>query len=191
MAMALPMTEPRNTMRCVTAALLAVVASGGGLSLPARAETSAEFDVAAQIVAGCRVDGLGASGNAGSIGTLDFGRDSSLSTAAHNATTTAAQAIRLRCTPGVALTMSIDGGAHAASGTRHLQRANDTASRIAYALCSDAACNQPIAIGTSAGVTVASANSDDVRLPVHARLTLPGGRVPGTYSDVLTVTLAW
>lgn len=189
--MALPMTELRNTVRRALAALLAVVASGGGLLSPAYAETSAEFDVAAQIVAGCRVDGLGGSGNAGTIGTLDFGSDSSLSTATHSATTTTTQAIRLRCTPGVALSMSIDGGAHAAAGLRNLQRGSDTASRIAYALCSDPACNQPIAIGGSTAVSVTSLGGDDVRLPVHARLTLPGGRVPGTYADLLTVTLTW
>jgi spore coat protein U-like protein len=185
------MTEPQNPARRVLAALLAVVASGGGPFSPARAETSANFDVAAEIVAGCRVDGLGGAGNAGPIGTLDFGTDSSLSTATHSATTTATQTIRLRCTPGVALVMSIDGGAHPASGQRNLQRGTDTASRIAYTMCSDAACNLPIAIGGSTAVSVTSVNGDDVRLPIHARLTLPGGRIPGTYTDLLTVTLTW
>lgn len=189
--MALPMTDPRKPVRRILAALLAVVASGGGLFSPARAETSATFDVAAQIVAGCRVDGLGGSGNAGPIGTLDFGSDSSLSTATRSATTTATQAIRLRCTPGVALVMTIDGGAHSASGQRNLQRGGDTASRIVYTLCNDAACNQPIAIGGATAVNVTATNGDDVRLPVHARLTLPGGRIPGTYTDLLTVTLTW
>lgn len=189
--MALPMTEPRNPVCRVLAAFLAVVSSGGGPFFPAYAETSANFDVAAEIVAGCRVDGFGGSSNAGRIGTLDFGTDSSLSTAAHSATTTATQAIRLRCTPGVALAMSIDGGAHAAAGLRNLQRGSDTASRIAYSLCSDAACNLPIAIGGSTAVSVTAANGGDVRLPVHARLTLPGGRIPGAYTDLLTVTLTW
>lgn len=185
------MTELLEPMRRSLAALLAVVASGGGLSRPAAAETTATFDVAARIEPGCLVDGLGSAGHAGTIGTLDFGSDSSLSTAPHSATMTASQAIRLRCTPGVVLMMSIDGGAHAASGSRNLQRGADPASRIAYALCSDAACNQPIAIGGSAAVSVTGANSADVRLPVHARLTLPGNLIPGAYSDLLTVTLTW
>lgn len=184
---------PLKPMSAALAALLVVVASGGGLffSSPARAETSAQFDVTARIEPGCLVDGLGASGNAGTIGTLDFGQDSSLSTAQHSATTTATQAIRLRCTPGVALNISIDGGAHAGTGLRHLQRGGDAVSRIAYSLCSDAACNQPIAIGGSAALLVSAANSSDVRLPIHGRLTLPGGLVPGSYRDTLTVTLTW
>lgn len=178
-------------MRWSLAAFLAVVASEGGLSSPAFAETSAEFGVAAEIVAGCLVDGLGDSGDAGPIGTLDFGSDSTFSTATHSASTTASQAIRLRCTPGVALSMAVDGGAHAASGMRHLQLGADSAARIAYALCSDAACNQPIAIGGSAAVTVDGANSEDVLLPLYASLTLPGALPPGTYTDTLTVTLTW
>jgi len=194
--MALPMLEPRNALepnaaRRVTAALLAVVASGGGLSSTARAETSADFGVAATVAPGCLVDGLGNSGNAGAIGTFDFGRDSSLSTASHSASIATSQAIRLRCTPGVTLMMSIDGGAHAALGARHLQRGSDIGSRIAYRVCRDAGCAQQVAIGASTSVAVTAANSEDVRLPLFASLTLPGSLQAGTYSDTLTVTLSW
>lgn len=191
MAMALPMTEPLESVRRPLAALLAVVASGGGLSFPAHAETTADFHVAAQVVPGCLVDGLGSSGNAGTIGTLNFGTDSTFSTATHTATTTGNQAIRLRCTLGVALMMSIDGGGHAATGVRHLQRGSNSAARIAYSLCRDAGCSQPITIGGAAPVTVNGANSNDVRLPIFASLTLPGGLPPGTYTDTLMVTLTW
>lgn len=176
-----------------TAALALVVLCGGGALSPerARAETSASFDVTASIVPGCSVDGLGTSGHAGTIGTLDFGSDSSLSTASHSASTTANQAIRLRCTPGVSLQMSIDGGAHAASGTRHLQLGADSTARIAYRLCDDAPCTQQIAIGGSVSRTISAADANDVRLPIHAALDLPGGLPPGTYSDTLMVTLSW
>ncbi|MDZ3831313.1 MAG: spore coat U domain-containing protein [Sphingopyxis sp.] len=174
------------------AGLLAIGLTGPlAASLPARAETSAQFDVTASVVAGCLVDGLGDSGNAGLIGTLDFGVDSSLSTATHLASTNGSQSIRLRCTPGVDLMVGVDGGTHAAVGARNLQRGGDTASRIPYSLCSDAACIQPIAIGGTASVAVTGANSDDVRLPLFASLTLPGNLPPGTYTDTLTVTLAW
>ena len=183
--------EHRDALRRTLAALLAVVASGGGLFSPAFAETSTDFDVTAQIVPGCRVDGVGASGHAGTIGALDFGTDSTFSTATHSAATTTNQAIRLRCTPGVSLTMNVDGGAHAAAGIRHLQRGASATSRIAYALCRDAGCSQPIAIGGNVAVAVSGANSEDVRLPLYASLTLPGALPPGTYADTLTVTLSW
>lgn len=170
--------------------IAALFACGTGVTA-ARAETSAQFEVSATIAAGCLVDGLGSSGNAGTIGTLNFGTDSTFSTATHTATTTASQAIRLRCTPGVNLTIGVDGGSHAATGARHLQRGSDTASRITYALCRDAACNQPIAIGGSAAMLITGTNSEDVRLPLYASLNLPGGLPPGTYTDTLMVTLTW
>lgn len=163
-----------------------------GSNIPAsRAETTAQFEVSATVTPGCLVDGLGGSGHAGTIGTLDFGVDSTFSTATHTATTTTGQGIRLRCTPGVNLMMGVDGGSHAAAGARHLQRGSDTAARIAYAVCRDAACNQPIAIGGTAAIAITGANSDDVILPIFAALTLPGGLIPGTYTDTLTVTLTW
>ena len=189
--MALPISEPCKQMRWSLAALLAVVASGGGLSSSAYAETSAEFDVAAEIVSGCLVDGLGGSGDAGTIGTLDFGTDATFSTATRSATTTGSQTIRLRCTPGVVLAMNVDGGSHAASSNRHLQLGTNSAARIAYSLCRDTGCSQPIAIGSSVPVLVTGTNSEDVRLPLYASLTLPGALPPGTYSDMLTVTLTW
>jgi len=157
----------------------------------ARAETTAQFDVSATITAGCLVDGLGGSGNAGRIGILDFGIDSTFSTATHTATTTGAQAIRLRCTPGANLTMSIDGGGHAAAGARNLQLGTNVGARMAYRLCRDAGCTQPIAIGTPYAIPVSAVNSEDVRLPIYGSLTLPGTRPPGTYTDTLTVTLTW
>lgn len=175
--------------RLTPAALAIVVMCGGGTR--ADAETSTSFDVGATIVAGCLVDGLGSSGSAGHMGTLDFGSDSSLSTATHSAALGATQAIRLRCTPGVSLAMAIDGGENSASGARHLQRGADTAARIGYILCSDAGCTQPIAIGASASIVVTALNSEDVRLPLYASLTLPGALPPGHYSDTLMVTLSW
>lgn len=182
------MAHPSFSTRHI--ALVAIAACAGGAPT-ARAETMAQFDVSATITAGCLVDGLGSSGNAGTIGQLDFGTDSTFSTATHTATTTSGQAIHIRCTPGVSLMMNVDGGGHSAAGARHLQRGADTAARIAYAICRDAACNLPIAIGGTAATPVTGANSEDVRLPIYGALTLPGTLPPGTYTDTLTVTLTW
>lgn len=157
----------------------------------AQAATTAEFEVSATVSSGCLVDGLGASGNAGRIGTLDFGEDSTFSTSTHTATTTANQAIRLRCTPGVTLRMTIDGGAHSGAGTRNLQRGATLTARIPYTLCRDAACTQLIGVNAQQNIVITTSNTEDVRLPIYGRLTLPGGLPPGTYTDTLTVTLTW
>lgn len=189
--MALHLADTLEPALRAVAALLAVVTSGGGLFSSAHAETTAQFDVAATITSGCLVDGLGESGHAGTIGTLDFGTDSTFSTATHSASIATNQMIRLRCTPGIALAMSIDGGDHAAAGVRHLQLGANSSARVAYAVCRDAGCTLPIPIGGSTSVAVTPVNSDDVRLPLFATLTLPGALPPGTYSDALTVTLTW
>lgn len=171
--------------------LLLATLAASQIALPVQAETSAEFTVSAIIASGCSVDGFGSSGNAGSLGTLDFGSDSALSTATRNANTLTAQTIRLRCTPGVNLTMAIDGGSHSAAGSRHLQLGPNSALRLAYNLCADAACNQPLAISSGRAIAVSALNSNDVKLPIYGRLTLPGQANAGTYTDTLTVTLTW
>ncbi len=183
-----------STLRHACAAPAFLLLCGGGFlssMKEAHADTSANFDVAAVIVPGCLVDGFGSSGNVGSVGQLDFGTDSSLSKAGHVAMTASNQSIRLRCTPGVTMTMSIDGGVHSASGTRNLQLGATPTARIGYRVCRDAACNQPISIGGTTSETISSVNSSDVRLPIYAALTLPGDLRPGTYTDTLTVTITW
>ena len=175
-------------------AVLSSLAGPIGLVGPddrARTETSAGFAVSADIVAGCLIDGLGGSGNAGSIGILDFGTDSAFSTANHVASIAASQSVRLRCTPGVSVRMQIDGGLQPAAGVRRLQHASDGEAAIGYALCADAACSLPIAIGATVAVPVGHANDSDVRLPIFARLDLPGDLPAGSYHDTLMVSLSW
>lgn len=187
-----PAGAGRWSLLAFSARPVAGIAAGALLlPCPAEAATSILFDVTARVSPGCLVDGLGASGNAGRIGTLDFGTVSTFSTQRRTATTTTGQAIRLRCTPGVNLVMTIDGGAHAVSGQRNLQRTGTTTARIPYALCRDAACTLPIVAGTGYAPGVTSANSEDVRLPIYAALTPSGTMPPGTYTDTLTVTLTW
>lgn len=187
-----PAWAGRWSLLAFSACPVAGIAAGALLlSFPAQAATQALFDVTARVSPGCLVDGLGTSGNAGRIGTLDFGTVSTFSTQRRTATTTTGQAIRLRCTPGVNLVMTIDSGAHAVSGQRNLQRTGTTTARIPYALCRDAACTLPIVAGTGYGTGVTSATSEDVRLPIYAALTPSGTMPPGTYTDTLTVTLTW
>lgn len=152
---------------------------------------SSNFQVSATIEHGCIVDGLGNSGDAGNIAELDFGTDSALSTTTHVASASTSQSITLRCTPGVDLGMTIDGGEHAQGGSRHLQLGNNSAQRLQYHLYRDASFTQPIGINASLGITITSANMNNVILPIYGRLTLPGTRQTGTYTDTLLVTLTW
>ena len=168
-----------------------LVAAGalGLANVRARAETSANFQVGATVESGCLIEGPGASG--GNFGTLDFGSASALSTETRTATLANAATLTLRCTPQTMLSMTIDAGQHVGGGLRHLQRGGDVTSRIVYALCSDAACVQPILIAQPVAIAVTTANADDVRLPIFGRLTLPGNLPAGLYADTLTLVLSW
>ncbi|GAD47686.1 hypothetical protein NT2_01_04580 [Caenibius tardaugens NBRC 16725] len=175
----------------VTAETLAPLTAMLALIPSAHAETSKSFELSAAIAQGCAVDGLGMSGNAGALGSLSFGSHPSVATTTHQASLNDTQSVTLRCTPGVALTMSLDGGLHNASGNRNLQLGSDTAARLLYTLCTDAGCSQPIGINQAIPVTVNSSNMNNVRIPVVGKLTLPGNSRVGTFTDTVTVTLSW
>ena len=174
-----------------TAWAFAACAAMVALPSAAHAETSKSFDVSATIAAGCAVDGLGTSGNAGTIGTLAFGSQPSLATSTLQASLNSTQSVTLRCTPGVALTMSLDGGLHSASGNRNMQLGANTAARLLYTLCTDAGCGQAIGINQVIAITVNSSNMNNVRIPVVGKVTLPGNSRVGTFTDTVTITLSW
>lgn len=155
----------------------------------ARAELSHNFQVGATIESGCLIEGPGAS--TGNFGTLDFGTASALSTETRTVALANGGTLTLRCTPQTMLSMTVDGGQHVTGSIRHLQRGADAASRIAYALCTDAMCAQPIVISQPVAITVAAGNADDVKLPIFGRLTLPGNVPAGVYADTLTLVLSW
>ncbi|MEN5048844.1 spore coat U domain-containing protein [Luteimonas sp. TWI1415] len=155
-----------------------------------QADTQTTFPVSATVIPGCAIDGLGSSGAAGVMATLDFGTDSALSNAVHTADAGAAQVVTLRCTAGVVMRMRIDGGAHAAGGVRQLRHAA-VDRRIPYRLYRDAALTQEIAIDQAQSITVPGSAPLGIALPVHGRLTLPGDALPGAYTDTVTVTLDW
>ncbi|SCW89149.1 Spore coat protein U (SCPU) domain-containing protein [Sphingobium faniae] len=158
---------------------------------PAQADTTASFEVSATIVAGCAADGVGTSGDAGLIGTLDFGNDTTLSTASHSAALTGNQMITLRCTPGVALSMRLGGGQHASGGNRNMQLGPSTADRLPYRLYANAGMTDEITIDQDRSILVTAANMNDVQLHVYGQVSLPGGSAAGTYTDTLLVTLTW
>ncbi|WP_275228417.1 Csu type fimbrial protein [Novosphingobium album (ex Liu et al. 2023)] len=156
---------------------------------PARAETSATFDLAARIVAGCEINGdTAASGQAiGQTGTLDFGTHSALETGPVTAVMAWNSAVSMRCTPSVALTMAIGAGLHADSA-RNLQRQAGT-SRIAYRLYRDAGFSQELIADQP--VPISFSESLPITPAIYGRLVLPGDRPAGTYSDTVVVTFAW
>ncbi|WP_275286483.1 Csu type fimbrial protein [Halomonas elongata] len=156
----------------------------------AQAAPQASFQVSATISEGCLVNSDIPEGVAslGELGRLDFGTASSLSQQTHASALVDATGVTLSCTPGLDLTMRINGGLHASGGVRHME--NGEGAVLAYALFADAGHQQAIGIDSPLAVDTL-ADPNDIALPVHGRLTLPGARPPGVYTDRLTVTLEW
>ncbi|MEN5034005.1 Csu type fimbrial protein [Pseudomonas sp. TWI929] len=152
------------------------------LAAPLDAATTSSFTVNAQIVAGCLVVG-----GVNNYGILNYGTQSALSTGLLS-TSLGGTTVTFQCTPGVALSMSLDGGQNSASGTRNLKSTSGT-QVLAYQLYQDAAYSQLLGIGQS--VTVSYSDATAIKLPVFGRVQLTGKLPAGTYTDVVQVTVTW
>lgn len=174
-----------HTLTCAPRTIAGLLALGACLLSQAHADEQGYLMVRATISPGCRINGA-ISADAGKLGSLDFGSHPAIATDRVTASFSANSAVTLSCTPGVELNMSLDGGAHFEGGQRNL---DGDGQRIAYQLYLDA--GQSLAIPVNQAVAVNYTNPGDIRLPIYAALLLPGRNPPGTYSDVLTVTLSW
>ena len=116
---------------------------------------------------------------------MNFGTYAALSTAP--VSVALAGGVTLQCTPGVTLSMTVDGGLHNVGG-RRLQLAGGTA-QIAYQLFRDAARSQSLGIAQSVNVPYTDANA--ISLPIFGYVLLPGNQPVGSYSDTLQVQLSY
>ncbi|WP_238340095.1 Csu type fimbrial protein [Citrobacter sp. NCU1] len=151
----------------------------------AQAVTTQSFQLSATVTPGCSI----ITGSGGVLGTLDFGRYSGVETRQVNTRFVPNAALSLACTPGVSLSMSIDGGRHFAS-VRNMQRSEDT-QRVAYRLYSAASLGANSEIGVNQPVSVVYSDSNNIALPLFGVAFLTGFSPVGNYSDQLTVTLSW
>ncbi|WP_345892221.1 Csu type fimbrial protein, partial [Pantoea ananatis] len=87
----------------------------------AGAVTSQSFKVSATIVPGCAVS----TGSGGLFGTLDFGTHNGVESAPVSTSFVPNGALSIACTPGVALSMSINGGQNYSS-VRRMKRSGGT-----------------------------------------------------------------
>ncbi|HDS9458989.1 TPA: spore coat protein U domain-containing protein [Enterobacter asburiae] len=151
----------------------------------AGAVTSQSFKVSATIVPGCAV----ATGSGGMLGTLDFGSHNGVETAPVSTSFVPSGALSIACTPGVALSMSINGGQNYSS-VRRMKR-TDGADLVSYRLYSSSSLAANSEIGVNQAIPVTYTNSNNIALPLFGVALLTGFSPAGTYSDQLTVTLSW
>ena len=154
------------------------------------AETETSFQVSAAIESGCQISQSTPTPGAdiGEIGAMEFPSASTTSTATNTVSLAPNAGFTLSCTPGLQVTMQVDGGIHFDSA-RNMQH-DSVADTISYSLFEDAALSQPIGVGVPISL---DSNSDpgNISLPIYGQVTLPGNVQAGTYSDLLTVTLEW
>lgn len=149
------------------------------------AVTTQSFQVNATVTPGCSV----AAGSGGLLGTLNFGTHTGVESGQVSTQFVPNGALSIACTPGVALSMSIDGGQHYTS-VRNMQRAGAT-SLVAYRLYSSSSLAANSEIGVNQAVSVTYSNSNNIALPLFGVALLTGFSPAGNYSDQLTVTLSW
>lgn len=153
--------------------------------LAAVAVTSQSFKVSATIVPGCAV----ATGSGGVLGTLDFGTHTGVESAPVSTSFVPNGALSIACTPGVTLSMSINGGQNYSS-VRRMKR-TDGADLVGYRLYSSSSLAANSEIGLNQAIPVTYTDSNNIALPLFGVALLTGFSPAGTYSDQLTVTLSW
>lgn len=156
------------------------------LSGAAQAITTQSFQVSATVAAGYSVT----TGTGGTLGTLNFGTRSGVDSARVSASFVPSSSLLLACTPGVALSMSIDGGQNYGSSVRNLVRGDGT-ERVPYRLYTSSSLNAASEIGVNQAVSIAYSNSNNISLPIFGAAQLTGFSPAGAYTDRLTVTLSW
>ncbi|CAM6374552.1 spore coat protein U domain-containing protein [Citrobacter sedlakii] len=155
------------------------------MAFPAYAITTQSFQVNATIVPGCSVT----TGSGAAMGNLNFGSYSGVENRQVNAQFVPNAALALACTPGVALSMTVDGGRYYGT-VRNMQRDGGT-QRVGYRLYRTASLAANSEIGVNQPVSVTYTNSNNIALPLFGVAFLTGFSPAGNYSDQLTVTLSW
>jgi spore coat protein U-like protein len=155
------------------------------IALPASAVTTQSFQVGATITPGCSV----ASGTGGIFGSLNFGSHTGVENGVRSSALLPDTSLALACTPGVALSMTIDGGKNYTT-LRNMVRTGSTEA-VPYRLYTSGALTANTEILVNQAVAITYSNSNNITLPIFGAAQLTGFSPAGTYTDQLTVTLSW
>ncbi|WP_241650146.1 Csu type fimbrial protein [Rosenbergiella collisarenosi] len=150
--------------------------------------TSDTFQVSAVITSGCEFGTTQAS-SSGNFGTISFGTMTAIGNNVEVASSVGAGSIVVTCTPGTAITLSLDYGIH--GGTAAQRYLSNGSSVLGYQLYQDAAYSNVWGSGSLA-YSVSSFPQSTQTYTIYGRLfsmsSLPN---KGTYTDTITVTLVY
>lgn len=151
--------------------------------------TTTTFAVNATVQSGCLVVGNPTQSSGINFGMLDFGTQSAVAGTVSMASLSASggSMAQVQCTPGAAVTVTLDGGLHALGAQRRLKMGSNN--YLPYKLYLSAAMTTTYQPGV--GVPVAT-GSGALNLPVYGVATPPGSGLPaGQYSDTVQVVFSW
>lgn len=165
-------------------ARLGIVAGGLICAMDvACADPSTTFMVSATVMPGCLV-----TGGVSNYGNLNYQTQATPMQEAR-VSATLASGVRLQCTPGVALSMTVDGGLNFDGGTGRGMKRNNGNERIPYELYGEAGHTTSLQVGQS--MPVSYLNPNNITLPIYGEAKIPVGLPAGTYSDVVQIQLTW
>jgi spore coat protein U-like protein len=154
------------------------------------APTTGVLNVTARIESGCRIVGQ-AQVTGIDFGELDFAAHPSIFTQpltaqAHLSSST----LQLQCVGVTSAYLTIDGGMNASGNQRRLVSGGNY---VPYDLFLDPAGTQPLSVDTPRSVLFSAGGAYKlVELPVYGRVPPAiGGYSPGSYQDVVQVTVSW
>lgn len=154
------------------------------------APTTHVLNVTARIDSGCRV--VGQSQVTGvDFGELDFGHYPSIFAQPLTAQAKLSSAtLKLQCVGVTSAYLTIDGGMHAVGSQRRLESGGNY---VPYELFLDQAGAEALSIDTPRSVPFPEdGGSDGIELPVYGRVPpASGGYAPGSYQDLVQVTVSW
>lgn len=171
----------------VLATICGLLAVEGQAATPT--PSSASFPVSATVSSGCLVVGNPSQTTGVGFGKLDFGTHPATLGGSVNASLSmsAGSMAQVQCTPGVTVTMTLDGGQNA-SGTQRRMKLG-TGNYLPYVLYTAPGGTTPLMPGV--GVSV-NASSGPISLPVYGVATMPSTGLPaGQYSDTVQVLFSW
>jgi spore coat protein U-like protein len=149
-----------------------------------------DMRVSADIEAGCVIAADPSQVTGADFGLLDFGAHPSIASGDIGAAVSAGtSATVIQCTPGLALSVMLGAGDHAAASQRRLANADNT-SFVPYAIYRDVGHTMAIAAGVATAMAL-DAGGGLSFLPLYGVATMNGMHAAGAYADVIAITLSW
>ena len=163
-------------------AIILVLAAWPSMAQAQVTQSTGELEVRLQISASCDISGSSTGGLGSAV--LDFGTATLLQDAIDRETS-GSEALEVLCNPGVAYTLTFDAGENAAQIADRAMKLDGGTTLVAYQIYSDA--SRTTVLNTLSGTGTGTAQA----VTVYGRVPAQTAPPPGSYRDIVTVTVAF